>query len=527
MLSNHKLNRREIVAIGVSAWASLAAGLYVFPRARAFGQGVPVRRSIHTLVRADGTHEPELAAYIEALKTLQENHPILWDTIRNLHDVFCVGAGDKEVHGNWSFVPWHRAFLVTYERLLREVSGNTSVVVPYWDWYAGDEFPAVFQSGPLNHDARDIQSRPINDADRGYGGPESSNYDKFAAFGIGVPFDPQSFFGGNIPLGSFLGAGRPEFGGHGGIHNYVGGNTGDMADLNRSSRDPCFYSHHANIDRLMELWKAKVRGGDNKWRTESGDWLKTEFEFRFDNTRTYVYRVSDLLDTEGVVDIDGEQLGYSYDTLQAGVPIAAVVPWSQIIRLERTAEGTDSSASAQPMAAGSTEPSSAMLSFNPPTQVISFGSLDVTSSVARTEEVALSAPAQNILGKFLNRDRSAEFGTFGLDAPAMPTRNILARVILRLENVRIPPRNAQINFFINTPAPTYSEVAQSDNYLGSFNYIPSRKDSVEVARIDIDVSKKLRDRINELNKLQISAITQYLSADDPPISIGNVSLVVE
>ena len=46
-------------------------------------------------------------------------------------------------HGNWWFLPWHRAYLGWFERICRELSGNQDFVLPYWDWTATPRVPAV------------------------------------------------------------------------------------------------------------------------------------------------------------------------------------------------------------------------------------------------------------------------------------------------------------------------------------------------------------------------------------------------
>jgi Common central domain of tyrosinase len=48
---------------------------------------------------------------------------------------------------------------------------------------------------------------------------------------------------------------------HGPIHVYVGGvngqgDPGDMTDFETAGRDPIFFAHHANLDRLWEIVKA-------------------------------------------------------------------------------------------------------------------------------------------------------------------------------------------------------------------------------------------------------------------------------
>ena len=42
------------------------------------------------------------------------------------HNDFCP-------HGNWYFLPWHRAYLMSFENELRRVLNNPDFALPYWD----------------------------------------------------------------------------------------------------------------------------------------------------------------------------------------------------------------------------------------------------------------------------------------------------------------------------------------------------------------------------------------------------------
>ncbi|MGD9923424.1 MAG: tyrosinase family protein, partial [Pseudorhodoplanes sp.] len=300
-------------------------------------------------------------------------------------------------------------------------------------------------------------------------------------------------------------AGLPESGGHSGMHNYVGG---DMADLNRAARDPCFYSHHANVDRMMELWKRNIRGSNSSWRAESGPWLNTTFTFRFDNKRVYAYRVRDLLDTETVADADGVRLAYTYDNIGAPGAVASSVPAPSVLSLD----------GAVVQAGG--------LSFEPPKQIISLGPLRVTPETSRTSAVTLSTPAQGALKEFLNRDRSKELQNFTADTAAGGGARIGASVVLRLEKIQIPPHNFQINFFLNEKNPSISDIDTSNNYIASFNHVPSHANTIELDVLEVDVSERLRDRIAELGSVQISTVTEYLPPGSAPVVIGNISFVI-
>ena len=56
-----------------------------------------------------------------------------------------------------------------------------------------------------------------------------------------------------------------EFNPHNGVHQAIGGN---MAVIALSSRDPIFYLHHANIDRLWTAWNARgnANSAEPMWR---------------------------------------------------------------------------------------------------------------------------------------------------------------------------------------------------------------------------------------------------------------------
>jgi tyrosinase len=61
---------------------------------------------------------------------------------------------------------------------------------------------------------------------------------------------------------------------HGDVHMEVGGDTGWMSGFNTAALDPIFWLHHANIDRLWEVWLGQ---GDRVNPTEEG-WLNKEFK---------------------------------------------------------------------------------------------------------------------------------------------------------------------------------------------------------------------------------------------------------
>lgn len=86
---------------------------------------------------------------------------------------------------------------------------------------------------------------------------------------------------------------------HNVVHSGIGGLLGDPTT---AALDPLFWLHHANIDRMWEVWLAQ----DDPQRRNPGDdvWLDTKFDFP-DPAGRASYRVRDVLNTF--------EIGYVYD----------------------------------------------------------------------------------------------------------------------------------------------------------------------------------------------------------------------
>jgi len=88
-------------------------------------------------------------------------------------------------------------------------------------------------------------------------------------------------------------------------------------NLVRAAYDPLFFAHHANIDRLWEIW----RGSDGSDHAMSEPWdvagFADTFEFFDVGSPEEPYRVS-VAQTRNTVD-----LGYTYSTLPKKPPAMA------------------------------------------------------------------------------------------------------------------------------------------------------------------------------------------------------------
>jgi len=112
-------------------------------------------------------------------------------------------------------------------------------------------------------------------------------------------------------------AGSIESTPHGGIHLWVGGRfpppaEGWMAVFPTAARDPVFWLHHANIDRLWESWLAlgNVNRSDSQWlNNEVNDGNGRLYNF-FDETGAQVTSIRVVKEV-----LTAASLGYGYEML--------------------------------------------------------------------------------------------------------------------------------------------------------------------------------------------------------------------
>jgi tyrosinase len=252
------------------------------------------RKEVSTLTAA------EVAAYrkgVAEMKKRPATDPTSWIYQANIHGTF-----DTPAQTSWSscehfsdfFLSWHRMYLHYFERILRKASGMTTFALPYWNYSlaANRRLPLIFRQ-PNSEAANPLftPARAIN------GGQKLPAAATSVADVLGEPL----FFSDAVPSFSAGLEGRP----HGAVHNVVGGGSGWMSSFEMAGRDPIFWLHHANIDRLWESW---VQAGHSN--PGSGPWTTAKFTF-FDEHGS----AKELTGAE-VVDI-ATQLGYRYDRLES------------------------------------------------------------------------------------------------------------------------------------------------------------------------------------------------------------------
>ncbi|MBI3705139.1 MAG: tyrosinase family protein [Rhizobiales bacterium] len=253
----HNFDRRTLLQGGAAV-----ALVTTVPTTEALAATV-TRRSIASLA----LNSPTLNSYrkaVAAMKALPSSDPRNWTKQAQIHLNHCP-------HGNWYFLPWHRAYLHAFEKLCQQLSGDPNFALPYWDWTANPQLPAAFatptyngQPNPLFNNTRNSQTVSIPAS---VAGPSvmSGIYAEtnFQAFGSAMPTGQNS----TAPTwqrapGSY---GSLEGGPHNSVHGIVGG---EMATY-MSPLDAIFWLHHCNIDRIWDRWNNLGRANttNNLWRT--------------------------------------------------------------------------------------------------------------------------------------------------------------------------------------------------------------------------------------------------------------------
>jgi tyrosinase len=238
-------------------------------------------------------------------------------------------------HGSWYFLPWHRGYLLAFEANIRaaviQLGGPADWALPYWNYFKPNQFklPPAFASpnwpGGQGDNPLFVQQR--------YGPNNDGNvYVIVNKVNLNAMNDPD--FTGVASGGS------PGFGGvdtgfehggqvHGGIetqphdwvHVLVGGRDpraqlqGLMSDPDTAGLDPIFWLHHANIDRLWEVWRRNpsthVDPSDLNWIKGPGNIGERAFSMPMPDGNPWDYTPGDMTDLG--------KLGYTYDDLSPSV----------------------------------------------------------------------------------------------------------------------------------------------------------------------------------------------------------------
>jgi tyrosinase len=316
-------SRRTVLLRGAAIGAGVISARLTGIEAFAQGQP-PQRRSLEGLAWND----PIVATYRDAVRILKAKLPsekVSWAGLAGIHGS-TPGAYHFCPHGNWYFLPWHRAYLLTYERIIRDLTSHTDFAFPFWDWTANPTMPEVFLS-PTTPDGKP-NALFVDDQDFGNTWKRTWPANEPMPANIVGPAVLQQIL--EAPDYESFGTSRPRgqnnrdpswvlkrTGVQGTLearpHNQVHNNIGGWMPSALSPRDPIFFMHHCNIDRIWALWNSL--GGLN---SHDALWTDMVFTNNFINPNASPYspKVSDLFHPE--------DLGYTYGLSPApGLVVAA------------------------------------------------------------------------------------------------------------------------------------------------------------------------------------------------------------
>jgi tyrosinase len=224
-------------------------------------------------------------------------------------------------HGSFYFLPWHRMYLHHFEAIVaaevHKLGGPKGWTLPYWNYSASAGarlLPPAFRSAKLADGADNGLYVEQRDPRCNLGEAFAHGRDTDVKACLQQPqFDSpavggSSSFGGPVTKFEHGGStpGALELTPHGSMHVAVGGDTGWMSAFNTAALDPIFWLHHANIDRLWQVW-LDIQGAGHADPSTS-DWLRSvSFEFHDVHGKVVTMRPDEVLDTAK------PPLDYTYD----------------------------------------------------------------------------------------------------------------------------------------------------------------------------------------------------------------------
>nr|GLL47816.1 polyphenol oxidase I, chloroplastic-like [Ipomoea trifida] len=292
---------------------------------------LPAGGAMRTRVPAHLASDEFITKYenaLSAMRNLDPSHPHSFTQQANIHCAYCNAGYQQvdfpseviQVHNSWLFFPFHRWYLYFYEKILGKLINDPTFALPYWNWdnESGMTMPNMFMTSTsslydANRNANYFPPAIIDlnyaGSDRGLTDDELIKENLVAMYRSMVTnattsdlFMGQKYVAGDAPD---PGQGSMENIPHTPVHRWVGDsvnqpNGEDMGNFYSAGRDPLFYSHHANVDRMWVIWQQQL-GGKN---FTDDAWLDASFLFYDENENPVRVYVKDCL--------DNTKMGYEY-----------------------------------------------------------------------------------------------------------------------------------------------------------------------------------------------------------------------
>ena len=256
---------------------------------------IVLRKSASSLTPAELT---KLQNAYTALRGLPASDKRTWVLQADMHALFCDSCNNSpfDIHGSWQFFPWHRAYLYYYERILGSLVGDlNNFRIPYWDWENVRTLPTEYRTPGSS--ANSLWDGTRNSGMAGGGNLPSGDGTTSRINTLNMLTDFASF-GGTASIGGAL-----ENDPHGTIHMDVGQSSApwhDMGNLGYAARDPLFFAHHCNIDKLWSGWNDLASGSGlppNAYKNPTAaGFLNARWSFYDENQQVVSMSAADVLD---------------------------------------------------------------------------------------------------------------------------------------------------------------------------------------------------------------------------------------
>lgn len=419
------IDRRDFIKLaGFFGISALFADKLWYSQAQA--EDIRVRKNI-SVVSNDSEYMAAYRKGVAVMKSRPDVDTNSWTYWANVH--WMVNAVPEDMkklwnqceHGSDLFLPWHRAYIYFFEKVLREATGFDGFNIPYWDWYTDPVLPAAFreprEDNPLWH-------------------PRGQNAN------AGLSLDPQqtlvrSLWGNDIK--DLIGGGSfseiMEQNPHGEMHVRVGagilnGRPGvfDMGRVSTSAKDPVFWLHHVNIDRLWSVWSKMGAGRANPSVTSK--WA--ESPFTFDKQGHWQYVTASLVDSDA-------SMKYRYDD---ETPVSATNPPLRPPVIASSGEPTGTGGMS-PMGAGH----KVLSNVKPIRLSLESGTVRMPIPAAQSNILGMQVQGQSLTGE-------------------------ITSLVLYIEGIKLTSLGEEVGasykIFVNLPTSSGGDAYEA-HYLGSFN----------------------------------------------------------
>ena len=230
-------------------------------------------------------------------------------------------------HNSWFFLPWHRGYVAYFEQIVRAeivaLGGPDEWALPYWNYSEDQPDAHLVRSEFREPHLPDGSENALAKARRGRTQQAARHGAATGNFGLDADDVDLTCLRTDVfdspPEGGSSSFGEPQTGfnhdggsaigdleavPHGSVHVGIGG---WMGAFETAALDPLFWLHHANVDRLWEVWLNRPSSGKNP---HEAAWL-SEIAFPLHDARGNLVKFT----ASEVVDTSRAPLSYVYDNV--------------------------------------------------------------------------------------------------------------------------------------------------------------------------------------------------------------------